>query len=144
MRLVLVEWLDSHAGRGWQDLDRLERAAEPLYCRSVGWVIRENKDCKVSSTPFRREKRKHHTSGLWGSDNPHSLDREDHDTQVQLSYFLPLPGRGTRSTTLVLGCLWASATDSKCPVRASRPLSEVSGCFLAAMYNHPLSIQIWR
>lgn len=47
MRLVLVEWLDSHAGRGWQDLDRLERAAEPLYCRSVGWVIRENKDCKV-------------------------------------------------------------------------------------------------
>lgn len=47
MKLVLVEWLDSHSGRGWQDFDRLERVAEPLYCRSVGWVIRENKNCKV-------------------------------------------------------------------------------------------------
>lgn len=47
MKLVLVEWLDSHSGRGWQDFERLEQAAEPLYCRSVGWIARENKDCKV-------------------------------------------------------------------------------------------------
>ena len=47
MKLVLVEWLDSHSGRGWQDFEQLERAAKPLYCRSVGWVIRENKDCTV-------------------------------------------------------------------------------------------------
>jgi len=47
MKLVLVEWLDSHSGRGWQDFDQLERAAEPLYCRSVGWLVRETKECKV-------------------------------------------------------------------------------------------------
>lgn len=47
MKLVLVEWLDSHSGRGWQDFERLERAAEPLYCRSVGWIVRENNNCKV-------------------------------------------------------------------------------------------------
>lgn len=46
-KLVLVEWLDSHAGRGWQDVERLDRAAVPLYCRSVGWLWSENKDCKV-------------------------------------------------------------------------------------------------
>jgi hypothetical protein len=47
MKLVLVEWLDSHAGRGWQDIESVERAAVPLYCRSVGWLVRETKDCKV-------------------------------------------------------------------------------------------------
>jgi hypothetical protein len=47
MKLVLIEWLDSHSGRGWQDFDKIERAAEPLYCRSVGWVAKETKDCKV-------------------------------------------------------------------------------------------------
>ncbi len=47
MKLVLVEWLDSHSGRGWQDIDRIEGAAEPLYCRSVGWLVAENRDCKV-------------------------------------------------------------------------------------------------
>lgn len=38
-RLVLVEWVDSHSGRGWRDLDELEGHAQPLHCRSVGWVI---------------------------------------------------------------------------------------------------------
>ena len=47
MKLVLVEWLDSHQSRGWQDVERIEEAAEPLYCRSVGWLAAENKDCKV-------------------------------------------------------------------------------------------------
>jgi hypothetical protein len=47
MKLVLVEWLDSHAGRGWQSVEQLERAAEPLYCRSVGWLVSERKDCKI-------------------------------------------------------------------------------------------------
>jgi hypothetical protein len=46
-KLVLVEWLDSHAGRGWQDVARLDTVATPLYCRSVGWLWSENKDCKV-------------------------------------------------------------------------------------------------
>lgn len=45
--LVLVEWLDSHAGRGWQDFDRLNQPTAPLYCRSVGWLVSESKDCKT-------------------------------------------------------------------------------------------------
>jgi hypothetical protein len=45
--LVLIEWVDSHSGRGWQALDELEGIAKPLYCRSVGWLIKETKQCKV-------------------------------------------------------------------------------------------------
>ncbi len=47
MKLVIVEWLDSHSGRGWQSPDSLQRAAEPLYCQSVGWLFADNKKCKV-------------------------------------------------------------------------------------------------
>ena len=47
MKLVLVEWLDSHSGRGWQTPERLKLAAEPLYCQSVGWLLADKKDCKV-------------------------------------------------------------------------------------------------
>lgn len=46
-RLVLVEWLDSHAGRGWQPLSQIQAASEPLFCRSVGWLVSETKTCKV-------------------------------------------------------------------------------------------------
>ena len=46
-RLVLVEWLDSHSGRGWRDFDAFQEAAEPLYCRSVGWMAVDAKDCKI-------------------------------------------------------------------------------------------------
>lgn len=47
MKLVLIEWIDSHSGRGWQPVRDLERAAEPLYCRSVGWLVSEKNGCKV-------------------------------------------------------------------------------------------------
>jgi hypothetical protein len=47
VKLVLIEWLDSHAGRGWQDLARIKDASEPLYCRSVGWLVSEAGNCKV-------------------------------------------------------------------------------------------------
>ncbi len=46
-QLVLVEWLDSHSGRGWQDFEGFKRVAEPLYCQSVGWLVEETKECKV-------------------------------------------------------------------------------------------------
>jgi hypothetical protein len=46
-KLVLIEWMDSHSGRGWQTLDELQEKAEPLYCRSVGWIVKETKQCKV-------------------------------------------------------------------------------------------------
>ena len=47
MKLVLIEWLDSHSGRGWQEMPALERAAIPLYCRSVGWLVLKKKNCMV-------------------------------------------------------------------------------------------------
>ena len=28
-------------------VDRIGRAAEPLYCGWVGWLLSENKDCKI-------------------------------------------------------------------------------------------------
>ncbi len=46
-KLVMIEWVDSHSGRGWQSLGELEEAAEPLYCMSVGWLIKETEQCKV-------------------------------------------------------------------------------------------------
>ena len=47
MKLVLIEWMDSHSGRGWQELDKLKTAAKPLPCRSVGWLISERNGHKV-------------------------------------------------------------------------------------------------
>lgn len=46
-KLVLIEWLDSHSGDGWKTIERFDAVAEPLYCRSVGWILSENKNCKV-------------------------------------------------------------------------------------------------
>ncbi len=43
--LVLIEWLDSHQGRGWQGIEDIP--AKPLYCRSVGWLLKETKEVKV-------------------------------------------------------------------------------------------------
>lgn len=47
MKLVLIEWVDSHSGRGWHDVEHFKTVAEPLYCQSVGWIVTENKDVKV-------------------------------------------------------------------------------------------------
>ena len=47
IRLVLVEWVDSHASRGWVTPADLARAAEPLYCCSVGWLLHDKSNCKV-------------------------------------------------------------------------------------------------
>lgn len=46
MRLVLVEWEDSHANGEWQELDGpIEDRA--LVCRSVGWLVLDGKHAKV-------------------------------------------------------------------------------------------------
>jgi hypothetical protein len=39
MKLVLIEWLDSHSGDGWQRLGDIARATHPVLCRSVGWLV---------------------------------------------------------------------------------------------------------
>jgi hypothetical protein len=46
-RLVLVEWVDSHSGTGWQPLDEIADAANPVFCRSVGWIVSESNGMKV-------------------------------------------------------------------------------------------------
>lgn len=56
MKLVLIEWIDSHSGRGWQSLDEIKQCARLLYCRSVGWLVSENKDCKVLAPHISGEK----------------------------------------------------------------------------------------
>ena len=47
MKLMLIEWEDSHSGRGWHDLDDIKKTAEPLRCRSVGWLAASNDECRL-------------------------------------------------------------------------------------------------
>jgi hypothetical protein len=47
MKLVLIEWVDSHSGRGWQDRSRIEECAQLLRCKSVGWIVSETKEVIV-------------------------------------------------------------------------------------------------
>lgn len=46
-KLVLIEWKDTHSGRGWADIDLIRSHSRPLYCRSVGWLVSEDGGCKV-------------------------------------------------------------------------------------------------
>ena len=50
MKLVLVEWVDSHSGKGWQPIEEIKKNSKLLYCRSVGWVAHEDYTC-ISLTP---------------------------------------------------------------------------------------------
>lgn len=46
LRLVLIEWEDSHANGEWQEIDSpLQDRA--LVCRSVGWLVLDGKRAKV-------------------------------------------------------------------------------------------------
>ena len=47
MKLVKIKWLDSHAGQGWQSLDDIDETCKPLYCVSVGWLLKETSKMKV-------------------------------------------------------------------------------------------------
>jgi hypothetical protein len=47
MKLIMIDWLDSHASKGWQTLEDLELADQPLKCRSVGWLFKETKESKT-------------------------------------------------------------------------------------------------
>ena len=47
LKLVLIEWIDAHANRGWQCIDDLENSCSPVYCRSVGWLVSEKKGHKT-------------------------------------------------------------------------------------------------
>jgi hypothetical protein len=46
MRLVLVEWEDSHGNGEWQEIGG-EIEDRALVCRSVGWLVLDGKRAKV-------------------------------------------------------------------------------------------------
>ena len=45
MRLVLVEWEDSHQSRGWEELSEIRD--EVAVCRSVGWLVHDGERAVV-------------------------------------------------------------------------------------------------
>lgn len=47
MKLVQIDWFDSHAGEGWQSLGDLREANKPVRCRSVGWLVSEKNGHKT-------------------------------------------------------------------------------------------------
>src|SRR5687768_1852642 len=46
MRLVLIEWEDSHTEGGWQRLDG-DLADRAVVCRSVGWLVLDGAVVKI-------------------------------------------------------------------------------------------------
>lgn len=46
MRLVLIEWVDSHTDGGWQRLDG-ELMDRVQTCRSVGWLVLDGERVKI-------------------------------------------------------------------------------------------------
>jgi hypothetical protein len=45
-RLVLIDWVDSlGCSSQWQKIEHVN--ADPLLCRSVGWLIHDSKNSKV-------------------------------------------------------------------------------------------------
>lgn len=81
MKLVLVKWVDSHAGRGWQTPDRLEQIAEPLFCQSVGWLVKENREVKIIA--------------------PHIAGERHGDAMLQYSGDMTIPVKSIVSVTII-------------------------------------------
>jgi len=60
MKLVLIEWFDSHGPLdGWQILEDMECTHEPLKCRSVGWLLHDGEACKVIMPHIAGDKNMH-------------------------------------------------------------------------------------
>ena len=55
-KLLLIEWIDAHSTPGWQSLDDLAESAEPLHCRSVGWLVSEKNGMVVLAPHISGEK----------------------------------------------------------------------------------------
>lgn len=59
MHLVLIEWVDSAStpGEGWKSVSDFKGSPEePLYCRSVGWLVNDGKDAKTVVPHFTAER----------------------------------------------------------------------------------------
>jgi hypothetical protein len=58
MKLVLIEWVDSHGPvEGWRLLD--DDKPELMICESVGWLVHDGKDCKTIVPHLAGHKNKH-------------------------------------------------------------------------------------
>jgi hypothetical protein len=54
VRLVLIEWEDSHADGAWQNIGgKIEDRA--LVCRSVGWLVLDGERAKVVAPHINQE-----------------------------------------------------------------------------------------
>jgi hypothetical protein len=71
LKLVMIEWLDSLSGCGWQSIEQIRDSRQPLYCRSVGWLVSENKKCNIIVPHISGEKKwGYKAPRLWRFDNP--------------------------------------------------------------------------
>lgn len=44
-KLMIVEWVDAHGAHGWMNLgEQMELELEPMKCKSVGFLYKEEKD----------------------------------------------------------------------------------------------------
>ena len=43
MKLLLVDWLDSNRHDGWVGIESVRDLGDSLLCRSIGWLVSENK-----------------------------------------------------------------------------------------------------
>ena len=57
MKLVYIEWIDSHSGRGWTSVEDISDHCRPLRIITVGWLISENNNCKAVAHSVYDEKR---------------------------------------------------------------------------------------
>ena len=56
MKLVLIEWIDSHSLDSWAGIEELKGACSPLHCRSVGWLIAKKSGYTLLTTGLCGEK----------------------------------------------------------------------------------------
>jgi len=83
MKLVLIEWIDSHHGRGWRSLDQIEAECQPLFIRSVGWLVSEKNGQKIIVGNLYSEK--------------------NEDVQIQAGRDICIPNKAIIKTTVLRG-----------------------------------------
>ncbi len=84
MKLVLVEWFDSHSvGDGWKPLDELGTQCGPVLCRSVGWLVAEEDGHRMIV--------------------PHISAMDDEDTRSYGNGEVSIPIRAIKKMTILRG-----------------------------------------
>ena len=43
MKLVTIDWIDSHGSGNWQTKEDLETDCHAYRCRTVGWLVKQDK-----------------------------------------------------------------------------------------------------